>query len=175
MRCWRTFTDALAPSSSFLSSHLISFSCRDVCVCVCVLCCRLSLLFHLPLRRMNAKKYIGRHLRPSQLAAELLPADQRWCPLCHQAFPKKLFGLHEQSYPHRLARRKQTKLKGVALNMWEDHRRAPLSEESALEPDVSAEFARFRADQQRREAASLDAWQASRQASSSAKWPPHGW
>lgn len=120
---------------------------------------------------MNRRKFIGRSLRPSQLAAELLPADQRWCSLCHQAFPTKYFAEHQQSYAHRLARRKQSKLMGLSLNMWEDHRRSPLSEESGREEDVAAEFAHFRRDQARRERASLEAWRASAPLFGSSSWP----
>ncbi|CCW68076.1 unnamed protein product [Phytomonas sp. Hart1] len=110
---------------------------------------------------MKFKNYIGRQLRPSQLAAELLPADQQWCALCHQAIPKKFLAAHQQLSSHRQAARKINKLKGLSLMMWEAHRGAPLSEESAKETDIAREFEHFRKDQQRRERAELEAWRVS--------------
>ncbi|CCW61628.1 unnamed protein product [Phytomonas sp. EM1] len=109
---------------------------------------------------MNFKGYIGRQLRPSQLAAALLPADQRWCAVCHQAVPKPHFAAHRALPSHRRAVKKINKLKGLSLAMWEEHRGAPLREESAREAEITREFAHFRQDQQRRERAALVAWRA---------------
>jgi hypothetical protein len=106
---------------------------------------------------MNTKKYIGRQLRPSQLAAELLPPDQLWCTVCHQAVEKKRFGEHAQTPGHRLGRKKLNKLKYISMNMWEKHRGAPLEQESAREGSIEAEFARYQADQRRREQLSIEA------------------
>ncbi|KPA83220.1 hypothetical protein ABB37_02903 [Leptomonas pyrrhocoris] len=106
---------------------------------------------------MNPKKYIGRQLRPSQLAAELLPPDQLWCTVCHQAVEKKRFGEHAQTLGHRLGKRKLNKLKYISLSMWEEHRGAPLDQESAHEGGIAEEFARYQADQRRREQLSVEA------------------
>lgn len=114
---------------------------------------------------MNSKKYIGRQLRPSQLAAELLPHDQMWCTVCHQAVEKKRFGEHRQTPAHRLGSKKLNKMKYVSLNMWEKHRGAPLDQESAHEGTITEEFARYQADQRRREETSVQAaWNAPRNA-----------
>lgn len=110
---------------------------------------------------MNVKKYVGRQLRPSQLAAELLPPDQRWCATCHRTFPKQQFSAHVQSPGHRLTCRKMDNLKRLSLGMWEEHRGAPLSEGSAHEPVIEDEYRRFRADQKRREQAAGESWRAS--------------
>lgn len=108
---------------------------------------------------MNSKKYIGRQLRPSQLAAELLPPDQKWCTVCHQAVEKKRFGEHAQTSGHRLGQKKLNKLRYLSLSMWEKHRGAPLDQESGHEGTIQEEFARYQADQQRREQLSVqEAW-----------------
>lgn len=106
---------------------------------------------------MNSKKYVGRQLRPSQLAAELLPHDQLWCTVCHQAVEKKSFDEHKQSLGHRLGRKKLNKMKYVSMSMWERHRGAPLDQESAHEGTIEQEFARYQADQRRREQMSVEA------------------
>lgn len=109
------------------------------------------------------KKYIGRQLRPSQLAAELLPPDQMWCRVCHQAVDKVRFREHAETLGHRLGQKKMRKLKCVSLSMWEKHRGAPLDQESAHEGGIEAEFARYQADQRRREQISVEAaWGPSR-------------
>ncbi|EPY30929.1 hypothetical protein STCU_02538 [Strigomonas culicis] len=100
---------------------------------------------------MNQKKYIGRQLRPSQLAKEILPADSRWCTACHKSILKKEYSLHAQTLGHRLAVRKLNKMKGISLSMWEKHRGASMDEESKRAAFVEAEYTHFRADQKRRE------------------------
>ncbi|KAK7201070.1 hypothetical protein NESM_000167000 [Novymonas esmeraldas] len=106
---------------------------------------------------MSLKKYIGRQLRPSQLAAELLPPDQMWCTVCHQAVERQRFHEHAATTGHRLGRKKMNKLKYLSLNMWERHRGAPLEEESAHEGTMEDEFSRYQADQRRREQTSVAA------------------
>lgn len=100
---------------------------------------------------MNQKKYIGRQLRPSQLAKEVLPADMRWCTACHQSILKQNYLQHTESLAHRLSVRKLNKMKGVSLSMWEKHRGASMHEESKNDAFVEAEYSHFRADQKRRE------------------------
>ncbi|KAG5472405.1 hypothetical protein LSCM1_03804 [Leishmania martiniquensis] len=113
------------------------------------------------------KKYIGRQLRPSQLAAELLPPDQMWCAVCHQAIDRQRFREHAATLGHRLGRKKMTKLKYISLNMWERHRGASLDCESAHEGSIDEEFARYQADQRRREKTLVEAaWCPSRTPSS---------
>ncbi|KAG5498686.1 hypothetical protein JKF63_02973 [Porcisia hertigi] len=110
------------------------------------------------------KKYIGRQLRPSQLAAELLPPDQMWCTVCHQAVERKRFKEHAAMRSHQLGRKKLNKLKYLSLNMWEKHRGAALHDESAHEGSIEEEFRRHQADQRRREQMSVEAaWTPSRQ------------
>ncbi|KPI86162.1 hypothetical protein ABL78_4784 [Leptomonas seymouri] len=106
---------------------------------------------------MNSKKYIGRQLRPSQLAAELLPPNEMWCTVCHQAVEKKRFGEHVQMLSHRLGKKKLSKLKCISMNMWERHRGAPLDQESMHEGTIADELARYQADQRRREKLSVEA------------------
>ncbi|CAG9578420.1 conserved hypothetical protein [Leishmania major strain Friedlin] len=103
------------------------------------------------------KKYIGRQLRPSQLAAELLPPDQMWCTVCHQAVERRRFREHAAMLGHRLGRKKLNKLKYVSLSMWERHRGASLDNESAHEGSIEQEFACYQADQRRREQVSVAA------------------
>ncbi|KEG14658.1 hypothetical protein DQ04_00361200 [Trypanosoma grayi] len=100
---------------------------------------------------LSRKGYIGRQLRPSQLARELLPADQTWCATCHVAVLKKSWMEHRGSRSHRLASRKLQRMKHLSLDMWANHRGAPLHEESAHEGSMESEFARFRAEQRQRE------------------------
>ncbi|EAN97834.1 hypothetical protein C3747_28g957c [Trypanosoma cruzi] len=100
---------------------------------------------------LSRKGYIGRQLRPSQLASELLPADQTWCATCHLAVLKKNWPDHRVSRSHRLASAKMQKMKRLSLDMWARHRAAPLEEESAHEESIEAEFERFRTEQRRRE------------------------
>ncbi|CAM40332.1 conserved hypothetical protein [Leishmania braziliensis MHOM/BR/75/M2904] len=114
------------------------------------------------------KKYIGRQLRPSQLAAELLPPDQMWCTVCHQAVERQRFREHAAMLCHRLGRKKMKKLKCVSLNMWERHRGAALDHESAHEGNIEHEFEHYQADQRRREQMLVEtAWGPSR--------PPSRW
>ncbi|KAG5497949.1 hypothetical protein GH5_02743 [Leishmania sp. Ghana 2012 LV757] len=103
------------------------------------------------------KKYIGRQLRPSQLAAELLPPDQMWCRVCHQAVDRQRFREHATTLSHRLGRKKMTKLKCISLNMWEKHRGASLDRESAHEGNIEKEFSDYQADQRRREKTLVEA------------------
>ncbi|RNF04128.1 uncharacterized protein Tco025E_08009 [Trypanosoma conorhini] len=100
---------------------------------------------------LSRKGYIGRQLRPSQLARELLPADQTWCATCHLALLKKNWPEHRASRSHRLASSKMQKMKQLSLDMWARHRAAPLQEESAHAEDIEAEFERFRNEQKGRE------------------------
>ncbi|AAZ11882.1 uncharacterized protein TEOVI_000676600 [Trypanosoma equiperdum] len=101
---------------------------------------------------LRRKGYIGRQLRPSQLAKELLdPTDQLWCTTCHMAVQKKIWQEHKQSRNHTLAAVKLKKMKRLSLDMWERHRGAPLHEESGREVDIEKEFQRFRAEQRERE------------------------
>ncbi|CAD2218110.1 hypothetical protein AGDE_01717 [Angomonas deanei] len=112
---------------------------------------------------MNTKKYIGRQLRPSQLAAELLPRDERWCTVCHQSVLVTNLAAHNRSLQHRLGHKKMNKLKNLSLSMWEQHRGAPMEEESRNDASVEMEFQKYRQDQKRREQAQLrDKWYASK-------------
>ncbi|ESL08418.1 hypothetical protein TRSC58_03879 [Trypanosoma rangeli SC58] len=109
---------------------------------------------------LRRKGYIGRQLRPSQLARELLPADQTWCATCHLAVLKKNWPDHRALRSHRLASSKMQKMKQLSLDMWARHRAAPLQEESAHEKGIEAEFERFRNDQRKREGiAHASPWQ----------------
>ncbi|KAH9579748.1 hypothetical protein LSM04_000687 [Trypanosoma melophagium] len=100
---------------------------------------------------LRQKGYIGRQLRPSQLARELLPQDQTWCVTCHVAVLKKNWMQHRETRSHRLAAVKLRKMKQLSLDMWSKHRGAPLQEESAHEASMEVEFERFRAEQRQRE------------------------
>ncbi|KAG8341122.1 hypothetical protein TRVL_08050 [Trypanosoma vivax] len=101
---------------------------------------------------LRRKNYIGRQLRPSQLARDLLdPSDQLWCSTCHIAVQKARWEQHRSSRAHTLAYGKLQKMKQLSLDMWEKHRKAPLQEESSHTADVEAEFERFRAQQRERE------------------------
>eukprot|EP00796_Vickermania_ingenoplastis_P005938 gene5938-4247_t len=100
---------------------------------------------------MILKKFAGAPMRTAQRAAELLPADQRWCTLCHVSVLKKAWPEHLQSRGHRLANRKMNKMKRLSLTMWERHRGAPLEEASPREADFEAELARYQRQQKTRE------------------------
>lgn len=108
---------------------------------------------------MQFKKFLGRQLPNSQVAAELLPSEWVWCRVCQKAYEKKLFNEHLHGKPHKMAVRKLNKLKTLSLSAWEQHRGAPLDQDSRRTDDIALQFRHFREDQAKREAAAKkDFW-----------------
>ena len=70
-------------------------------------------------------------LLPSRVARATLGPDQVWCTVCHMSVRKTLFADHLQTFSHRLAQSKLSKLNRLTLQLWEEHRGAPLDETPA--------------------------------------------
>ena len=87
---------------------------------------------------VTSLNYAGRRFqrhRPSAILAQSNP-DLKWCTVCNQTVPKAAWGAHVGGVQHRLNTRKNDKLQDFALGLWEEHRGAPLHEESNVERSI---------------------------------------